>query len=306
VISFIKTNPIVKIESKTISSLRGSRIDKVLDRYKLKLLYEQEYDEVIPSFQEIINKINYSVLKPPNRPWEINYSFGKSSGTTKVFLNNEYDPKRPTLVFHHGLASRNQLHLKLFLNDEILEKSNVFSIRASNHESTLAVLKNCINNFTNLATTTCASVLAADEIVDFHKNNSTKPIILVGFSLGGTVASLHYYFFNAADHYFPILAFPDFGKIIMHKSHKSFIYNYNKLSKNKSLINCFNIPEQLKKRNNKNKVFPIIGKQDELVNYKDASKFWKGYKVKTFDVGHYTIVLKINEVRKYIMSNISI
>ena len=75
------------------------------------------------------------------------------------------------------------------------------------------------------------------------------------------------------------------------------------MAKNKSLFDCFNIPQELKNRADKNKVFPIVGKQDELINFKDASKFWKGYKLKTFDVGHYTIVCKINEVRKYVLSN---
>ena len=302
-LDFIKTNPIVKIERKTISSLRQSRIDRVLRRYKIMLLHEQDPKEIIPSFQEIINEINYSVIKLPNKPWEINYNFKDASGTTKVHLYNEYDPDKPTLIFHHGLASRNQLHLKVFLNDEFLQKFNVFSIRASNHESTSKVLRSCINNFTNLAATTCGSVLAVDEIVDFHKNNSLKPVIMVGFSLGGVVASLHYFFFNAADLYFPLLAYPNFGEILIRKSHKGYIYNYDEIVKNKSFLKCFDIPKDMKERAEKNKIFPILGKEDELINYKDASKFWKGYKVQSFDVGHHTIAFKINHIRKFILSN---
>ena len=305
-LNFVKTNPIVKIESKTISSLRRSRIDRVLNRYKITLFHEQDPNEIVAPFQEILNKINYSVLKLPNKPWEINYTYNSSSGTTRVHLHNEYLPEKPTLIFHHGIASRNQLHLKVFLNEDFVNKFNIFSIRASNHESTVKVLNSCINNFTNLAATTCASVLAADEIVDFHKNNSSKPVIMVGLSLGGAVVSLHYFFFNAADLYFPILAYPNFGEIMIRKSHKGFIHKYEKMAKNKSLFDCFDIPKELKNRSDKNKVFPILGKQDELINYKGASKFWRGYQLKSFDVGHYTIILKINEIRKYILSNISI
>lgn len=302
-LDFIKTNPIVKIERKTISSLRRSRIDRVLKRYGILLLHEQDPKELIPSFQEIINEINYSVLKLPNKPWEINYTYKNSSGTTKVHLYNEYKSGKPTLIFHHGLASRNQLHLKVFLNEELVEKFNIFSIRASNHESTAKVLNSCINNFTNFAATACASVLAADEVADFHKNNSSKPVIMVGLSLGGAVVSLHHFFFNAADLYFPILAYPNFGEIMIHKFHKGFIHDYETISKNKSLFDCLDIPKELKKRSDKNKVFPMLGKQDEFINYKDASKFWSGYKFKTFEVGHYTIALKINEIRNFILSN---
>ena len=129
---------------------------------------------------------------------------------------------------------------------------------------------------------------------------------MVGLSLGGAVISLHYFFFNAADVYFPILAYPNFGEIMIRKSHKGFIHKYEKMSKNKSLFDCFDIPKELKNRSDKNKVFPILGSQDELINYKGASKFWRGYQLKSFDVGHYTIVLKVNEIRKYILSNISI
>ena len=304
-LNFIRVNPIVKIEQTTLNSLRRSRIDRILNRYKKTFLYEQDPNEVIPTFQEILNEMNYSVLKPPNKPWEINYTYKNSSGTTKVHLHDEFDPKKPTLVFHHGLGSRNQLHLKVFLNGDFVDKFNVFSIRASNHESSAALLKNCINNFTNLAATTCSSVLATDEVVDFHKNNSSKPIFMVGFSWGGVVASMHYYFFNAADMYFPILAYPNFGKIMINKSHKGFIYNFDKISKNRTFFDSFDIPKELKKRADKRKIFPVLGKKDELIRFQDAAKSWKGYKLKTFDVGHYTIALKVNDIRKHILYNVA-
>lgn len=304
-LNIIRTNPIVQIEQKTLSSLRRSRIDRILNRYKKAFLYEQDPDEVIPTFQEILNEINYSVLKPPNKPWEINYTYKNSSGTTKVHLFNEYELNKPTLIFHHGLGSRNQLHLKIFLNEDIVKRFNIFSIRASNHESTAALLKNCINNFTNLATTTCASVLATDEVVDFHKNNSSRPVFMVGLSLGGVVTCMHYYFFNAADMYFPILAYPNVGEIVIHKSHKGFIYNFDKISKNRTFFDSFNIPKELKDRASRRKILPVLGKKDELINYDDASKFWKGYKLKTFDVGHYTIALKVNEIRKHVLYNVA-
>jgi len=259
----------------------------------------------MPTFQELLNEMNYSVLKPPNKPWEINYTYKNASGTTKVHLHNEYDRNKPTLVFHHGLGSHNQLHLRIFLNGEFENKFNIFSIRASNHESTAAILKNCINNFVNLTATACSSVLAADEIVDFHKNNSSKPIFMVGISLGGVVVSMHYYFFNAADMYFPILAYPNLGEIMINKSHKGFIYNFDKLSKNKTFFESYNIPNDLKKRADRRKIFPVLGRKDELINFKDASKFWRGYKIKAFDVGHYTIALKVGHVRKHILYNVA-
>jgi hypothetical protein len=285
--------------------LRRSHIDRVLNRYKKTLLYEQDPKEKIPTFQEMLNEINYSVLKPPNKPWEINYTYKDSSGTTKVHLHNEYDPDKPTLIFHHGLASRNNLHLKLFLNGEFEKKFNIFSIRASNHESTVTLIKNCLNNFTNIASTICASVLAVDEVVDFHNNNSSKPVFVVGFSMGGTIASLHHFFFNAADMYFPLLAYPNFGEIMIHRSHKGFIYNYDKIVKNKTFFKCFDIPKNLKKRTNRRKAFPVLGKKDELVNFQEASRFWRGYKLKTFDVGHYTIALKAGHVRNHILYNVA-
>jgi len=44
-----------------------------------------------------------------------------------------------------------------------------------------------------------------------------------------------------------------------------------------------------------------LGSNDELIDFKDAQKFWKGYKTKTFNTGHFSIALKIGEIRNYIL-----
>jgi len=145
--------------------------------------------------------------------------------------------------------------------------------------------------------------LAIDEVVDTHRNNSDQKIALAGVSLGGTIAALHYFYYNSADYYFPIISYPNFGEIILDKNIKEFITNYNKVSKNKSIQRSFRIPKELMNKP-KNKIVPILANSDELINFKNASLFWNGYEMVNFNVGHNTIFVKMEEIRKLILNKV--
>ena len=149
----------------------------------------------------------------------------------------------------------------------------------------------------------CGSVLAVNEIVDFHRNNSNKDIVVTGVSLGGVITSLHYFYFCSANYYFPIIAYPDFGEILLSKNLKEFIANFELLKRNKSIIKSYRIPKRLEKKPQE-KILPILAKEDELISYAKARKFWKGYSTKTLDIGHNTIVIKTDEIRKTILSKV--
>jgi hypothetical protein len=176
-------------------------------------------------------------------------------------------------------------------------------IKASHHDKITQVINKYVNNFDNFAVGTAVSIIAIKEIINFHNSLSKKPIIVTGFSLGGIVTSLHYFYFNTAHYYFPIIAYPDLSNIILDKNNKEFIYNYDLLEKNKSIRESFKIPSQLKDKP-KDKIFPILAEADELVRFKKARKFWKDYEVKTLNIGHFSIFMKRKEIREYILSKI--
>ncbi|MBU0569810.1 hypothetical protein KKB40_03440, partial [Patescibacteria group bacterium] len=233
-------NPLPKVESKAFEFIAKEGFVNFLKKHCLLFFTDQNPREKVPTFQQILNNINYSVLKLPNQPWEISYSYKNSHGITKVNLHNKYNKNKPSMVFHHGLGTINRpgLQLRLMADAKIKSKFNLFSIRASNHESSQKIIKSCINNFTNITSTLCASILAVNEVVNFHKNNSKAKIAIVGFSLGGVVTSLHHFYYNTADYYFPVISYPNIGSaLIKTGKFKHLVKNYEKVKKNKSIIN---------------------------------------------------------------------
>src|SRR4030042_2594957 len=174
------------------------------------MFYEQNPNETVPAFQEILSSINYSVVKSRNQPWKINYKFRKSGGSTEIRLFNQYDENKPGVIFHHGLGAMTFI-IQIQMIKEVFpqKKYNLFVIRASHHDIYGNVVKHFINNFVNFASGIAGSTLAVEEAVNFHKSLSQKPVIVTGFSLGGMVTGLHYFYFGNADYYFPIISFPD-------------------------------------------------------------------------------------------------
>ncbi|OGM19504.1 hypothetical protein A2685_00610 [Candidatus Woesebacteria bacterium RIFCSPHIGHO2_01_FULL_37_10] len=295
--------PVAKIEKRFMDTLKNENLIKFASKYKLQTLSDQDPGEAVPSFREILNNINYSTIKLPDKPWQIQYKYRNSEGVTNIYLHNEFLTERPSIIFHHGLGRLNPLHLKLFANKILLEKFNLFSVKTAHHDSINELRNKFFNNFTNLSCGICSSVLAIDEIVDTHRNNSDQKISVVGVSMGGSIAALHYFYFNSADYYFPIISYPNFGEIILDKNIKEFVYNYESVSKNKSILNSFRIPKELMNKP-KNKIVPILANSDEIINFKKASDFWKGYEMVNFNVGHNTIFVKIEDIRKLILGKV--
>lgn len=292
--------PVARIEKKVIDTLKKDSLYKFAQKYKVQILTDQDPNEKVPTFSEILNGINHSTVKLPGKPWQIKYKYKKAEGITNIYLHNDYLTERPSIIFHHGLGRMNPLHLKLFANKIFLEKFNLFSVKAAHHDSVNGLRNHFLNNFVNMSVGICASVLAIDEIVDTHRNNSDQGISVVGVSMGGTIAALHYFYFGSADFYFPIISYPNFGEIILDMNIKEFVTNYDKLSKNRHIAKAFEIPAKLKNKD-KNNIIPVLADSDELINFKKASKFWQGCNVKTYNVGHNTIFMKMGEIRKLIL-----
>ena len=87
-------NPLPSVESKAFEFIAREGFIKFLKKHNMLFFADQNPKEKVPTFQEILNNINYSVLKLPNQPWEINYSYKNSQGVTKVNLHNKFNKKR--------------------------------------------------------------------------------------------------------------------------------------------------------------------------------------------------------------------
>jgi len=284
--------------------LKNARVVDFLKRKGLQLLKDQDYQENVIPFSDILQNISVKKYYTPNFPWEISYRFKKSQGVVKIHLHNKFDPEKPSIIYHHGIGETyHPMQIHFVFNQSFLEKFNVFSIKASHHENVRQVINSFINNLTNFNSGMAASYKAFDEIIRLHHSMSGTPVIACGVSLGGIIASLHYFFEGSADIYFPIISHPDMSRIILDPIHKSAILNQELLSKNRSLKTCYKIPAEMMLRP-KDKIFPILGKHDLTINYRDAQSLWKGYEVLALDAGHSSIFFKRKEIQDYILSKI--
>jgi len=114
--------PIARIEKKVIDTLKNENLYRFASKYKVQLLSDQNPNEKVPTFQEILNNINFSIIRLPGKPWQIKYKYKDSEGITNIYLHNEYLTERPSIIFHHGLGRLNPIHLRLFANKVFLEK----------------------------------------------------------------------------------------------------------------------------------------------------------------------------------------
>jgi len=294
-----RNNFAVKTEKKFISLLRKEELGNILEKYNIKVLKDQDPLEKVTPFIKVLSEINFQTETKLNT-WFFKHNYKGSSGVTKVIFHNNFDSEKPTFIFHHGIGeSIHPLHLKALTNALFRNKFNTITIRACNHDSIKEVLTKYINDFHNLTSSMASSVTAIEKVIQFHKNLSNEKVIVAGVSLGGIIASLHYFSFQSSDLYFPIIAYSDFSKIFLHKSYKSIIKNFDLLKKNKSIINCFSTSSKHKK-NNKDIIYPILGEYDTMVDYTDSIKFWESYNTTVFDVGHHSIFLKKKEIMNLI------
>jgi len=301
--SLSKDKIALKTEKKILSLLKKEELNKLLGRYNLKILKDQTPDEKVASFGNVLNTIEFSTEITKNT-WSLKYKHNGTKGTTKIIFQNNFDSKKPTFIFHHGIAeSVHPIHLKALTNKGFYDRFNIITIRASNHSSGKDVFFKFLNSFNSLTSSIAMSVKATEIALQFHKNLSSESVVICGVSLGGAVASLHYFHFGSANFYFPALAYPDFGEILLHASNKNLIKNHKLLCKNKSIKRCFKLSYR-EKRKRRNIIYPILGEYDNIVDYSQSTKFWRGYKTITYGTGHHSIFLKRKQIRELIYKKV--
>jgi len=298
--------PKVKVELFTKRKILASpRIVDFLQNRDIRCLKDQDINEKITPFSQVFKDLKTKNLFTPNHAWEISYRFKNSSGIVKIHLHNKFDPEKPSFIYHHGLGEIYFPVQMYFVFDRTFsDKFNLFSIKAGHHDKFSDVINSYINNITNFEAGIAGSLTAVEEIIALNKKLSQKPSLVCGISLGGIVASLHYYYNNTADLYFPTISHPDLSKILLDPVYESIIPKQKELQKNTSFINCFQIEKQLLNKS-KNKIFPILGKLDMTINYRDSQKWWKGYNIMALDTGHTSIFVKKKEIEDYILDKLS-
>lgn len=306
--NFINKNipPAVKAELIAKNTLlEGGKATNFLVKKGVVGLKNQEPNEKITTFQNIVKNIQIKSVFTPNNPWEIQYKFKQSEGTNKIYLHNKFDKQRPSLIYHHGLGEiYDPLELNIIFDKSFLDRFNIFTIKISHHDTAKDIIDSFLNRLENIASAMAASFHALDELVCLHKSLSSTPVVACGVSMGGMVVSQHYFLKNSADYYFPLAAHPDFSRVLTDPRYKNVISNQDRLRKNLSFVNCFKVPSKYLKRP-KNKIFPILGTYDLTVKYEDSLNWWRNYTILSLETGHSSIFIKKAQIQKYILSKIS-
>lgn len=294
-----KTEIAAKIEGRIVKKVVENRLSPVLENEGF--FYADPFDVEFPTFLEILNDLPYTFDNKGKKKWKLEYEYKEAKGVTVAqLLSKKYSPNKPTLVFHHGLGDvKGNVQARILSNGEFFELFNVISIKAAHHNGVKDFKRNCMNTFLNFTVSNAASVHIMEEMRKVHNNLSEKPTVITGFSMGGVLSSWHYLFFNTAEFYFPIISYPEFSEIIFAPEHKAAINQYEKRIKNKSYTDCYKVPEELKDKQ-KDNVVVFLGINDEIIFYDRAKKYWEGFKVHSYPVGHFSIVLKMSEIRKEI------
>lgn len=256
-------------------------------------------------FEQVINAMTVNLVIK-NNPWKLTTDYQGEQRMTKIYTFNEFDSKKPTLVFHHGASQTNPIgHLELVFGKNVYQKYNVYAIHAQNHSTKSDYIHNSVDSFIHHQQTFAGSVLAVEELRKYHDKYSSMPFIVTGTSMGGIVTSLHAFYYGSADLYFPIVAYPNVGEIFLGDAYKSVVEKWKEKRNNPAYLNSFNIDKF--DQSLVEKVFPILGSHDRVVNYEKAHQFWqgKGFKVTIFPYGHFTPGIVPGEIRRLIESKIS-
>ncbi|MEN9389079.1 MAG: hypothetical protein RLY61_163 [Candidatus Parcubacteria bacterium] len=263
-----------------------------------KLYAQDKNNQDFPTFENLL-KNTQSTLEPE---WCVTSIYEDSKCETKIHFMNTYSYLKPTFIFQHGLLITNhKANLDAIISKSFYKEFNVVSIQAAWHTNPVTVVKEALASFNKTILMLVSSVHAIESVSLFHKKMSTKPLIVCGTSMGGITCANHYFYYNSADLYFPIVAYPNFAKLIFAPKYASFFYDFTSMANNNSYLSCMDVPTKINEHATKNKVFPILAKLDEAVPYSDAKAFWQNFQTLDFDCGHFEIVKYAKNIRQYIL-----
>ncbi len=242
-------------------------------------------------------------LKQQHGTWFLDMKVRDETRRTYAFLEKPFDPAKPTIIFHHGAGMINYRNiLWLYFFRGVLTKYNLISIKAQAHESTMTFAKNGFNTLTHQTATFAGSVLMVEALVRWLKTQRSMPIV-VGASMGGIVATWHWLLFDTAACYFPITAYPNVTEIFLGDGYNGATDHRRDRQRLSAYTKAF-VAQAKNPKSSKGNVFPVLGKNDTIVPYPSAQKFWKGYDVLTFPNGHMTTALHYNKITAYIASKL--
>lgn len=259
-------------------------------------------DEKPIAFTAIIKAVRTKTHFLSKTHWVLRCTYGNETRETYIFLKKDFDPKKPSIVFHHPSGeTSHSFAANVILGGKLSAYCNIFLIKAQKHDSTKEFLEECVDSFLHHQLTFAGSALAVEAIRRYHHARTKTKIVVTGASMGGIVSSLHAYFFGTADYYFPLAAYPNVGEIFMGSSYRFGIDSWRVRRHNKTYLSSFDFKKPFPKGVT-SRITPVLGRCDRIVPFDAAISFWKRNTVicRIYPFGHFTPAIVRHEIRQMI------
>lgn len=238
--------------------------------------------------------------------WSLVMDLHGEQRVTTAKLERAYDPKAPTIIFHHGVGMYDNMTkaaIFMLLRQQEVKRSNVISVRAQSFNNEQEFRESAFDTLEHQQAVFAGSVLMIEELSRICERQKS-PKAVVGISMGGMIGTWHFLNFDSADQYFPLIAYPDATKVFLGPYYEGKADNRTKRAQMPLYREAFKSeakdPEQ-----NRGRVHPVLEKKDEIMLYEDALTYWKGYDINSYPEGHKgLLIFRFREISKLIAENV--
>lgn len=209
----------------------------------------------------------------------------------------------PTIIYHHGAAegSYDRSFKSILARKMTMIKANIIGIQAIFNHSNREFMES-IGTLSNYVLLLSSSTALIEHIIRKLTPPGSGKYIVTGTSLGGFITNLHACFFNSADVYLPLLAGARLGDVFTHSAYS--------LVTSSKIQNC---PEKIHKvlnfdqkfrKCNQEKIFPVLGKYDQIIIYDVHKQDFLEKNIKTIPYGHASGATKFDFLRAHILEHV--
>jgi hypothetical protein len=230
---------------------------------------------------------------------------GERRTTCAKPFRKDIDPKKPTFIFHHGAGMDEKFCrdlLKLYFQRELADTNTIY-VMAQAHESNLTYKNKGADTLRHQQGIIAGSVLMTQELIERNVSQG-GPVVVMGVSQGGMITAWHWLSYDEGEEkrrYFPIAAYPNVSEIFTSDGWKGLTDRQEIRKQMEAYKRAFESTVKDPRLNsNKERVYPVLGVNDPLIPYGQASAYWKGYDLKEYDLGHWLVGFAHRDIRRYI------
>lgn len=202
-----------------------------------------------------------------------------------VTVASEVKPRRPTVIYHHGLGeirSRTSFERIVRPARPTLD-ANLIAVRAPFHDSIGSFLEG-LATLERVIAMQAASVSVIEAACQQLHERRSGPIVVAGTSLGGFVTNLHHIHHGTADRYVPMLAGVAEHDVFLnsplsHQVHEAARDRPEYLADRLDFSSAF-------AETDPGGVHPILAEHDRIVRYEVQYEAYAGRPIQTIDAGH--------------------